>query len=60
MNQYAGWYKAGCDMMIVKPSEEKMPLAEAFTNAFFRGIALLSNNTHCGEDKMRLVLSLFS
>ena len=53
LNQYAGWYKAGCDMMIVRPSEEKMPLAEACTNAFFRGIALLSNNTHCGEDKMQ-------
>lgn len=40
-------------MMIVRPSEEKMPLAEACTNAFFRGIALLSNNSHCGEDKMQ-------
>lgn len=53
LNQYAGWYKADCDMMIVRPSEEKMPLAAACTNAFFRGIALLSNNSHCGEDKMQ-------
>ena len=53
LNQYAGWYKADCDMMIVRPSEEKMPLAAACTNAFFQGIALLSNNSHCGEDKMQ-------
>lgn len=53
LNQYAGWYKADCDMMIVRSSEEKMPLAAACTNALFRGIALLSNNSHCGEDKMQ-------
>lgn len=53
LNQYAGWYKADCDMIIVRPSEEKMPLAAACTNAFFQGIALLSNNSHCGEDKMQ-------
>ena len=53
LNQYAGWYKADYDMMIVKPSEEKMPLAAACANALFRGITLLSNDSHCGEDKMQ-------
>ena len=53
LNQYAGWYKADCDMMIVKPSKEKVPLAKACINALFRGITLLSNNSHCGEDKMQ-------
>lgn len=40
LNQYAGWYKADCDMIIVKPSNEKMPLAEACANALLRGISL--------------------
>lgn len=30
-----------------------MPLAEACTNTLFWGIALLSNNIHCGEDNMQ-------
>lgn len=53
LDQYAAWYKTDCDMMIVKPSDEKMPLAKACTNALFKGIEMLSNNDHCGEDKMQ-------
>lgn len=53
LNQYVGWYKADCDMIIVKPSNEKMPLAKACANALLRGISLLLNNDHCGEDKMQ-------
>ena len=53
LNQYAGWYKSDCDMMIVKPSNEKMPLTRACVNALLRGITLLLNNSHCGEDKMQ-------
>lgn len=53
LNQYAGWYKADRDMIIVKPSNEKMPLAKACANALLRGISLLLNNDHCGEDKMQ-------
>ena len=53
LNQYAGWYKADCDMMIVKRSSEKMPLAKACINALFQGIALLSNESHCGADKVQ-------
>lgn len=53
LNQYAAWYKIDCDMMIVKPSDKKMPLAAACKNALFKGIELLSNNDHCGEDKMQ-------
>lgn len=53
LSQYAGWYKADCDMMIVKPSYEKLPLAKACVNALLRGIKLLSNDSHCGEDKMQ-------
>ena len=30
-----------------------MPLAKACANALLRGITLLSNNSHCGEDKMQ-------
>ncbi len=30
-----------------------MPLAKACTNALFKGIEMLSNNDHCGEDKMQ-------
>ncbi|MCI9409657.1 MAG: helix-turn-helix transcriptional regulator [Oscillospiraceae bacterium] len=51
--QYSGWYRADCDMMTLKPSNEKIPLAKACTNALFRGIELLSNNIHCGEDEMQ-------
>lgn len=40
-------------MMIVRPSEKKIQLVEACTNAFFRGITLLSNNSHCRECKMQ-------
>ena len=53
LNQYAGWYKVDCDMMIVKPSNEKMPLVKACITALIRGITLLLNNDHCGEDKMQ-------
>ncbi len=53
LDQYAGWYKSDCDLMILQPSDETMPLAEACANALFRGIKLLSNNVHCGEDKMQ-------
>ena len=53
LNQYAGWYKTDCDMKTVKTSNEKMPLAKACVNALLRGITLLSNTSHCGEDKMQ-------
>lgn len=53
LDQYPSWYKIACDMMIVKPSNEKMPLAKACANALIRGITLLLNNNHCGEDKMQ-------
>lgn len=53
LTQYAGWYKADCNVMLIKPSNEKMPLAKACANALLRGIQLLSNNEHCGEDKMQ-------
>lgn len=52
LDQYAGWYKTDCDMIIVKPANEKMPLAKACTNALLRGITLLSSD-YCGEDKMQ-------
>lgn len=53
LDQYAGWYKMDCDVMTLKPSNEKMPLAKACINALFRGITLLLNNSHSGEDKMQ-------
>lgn len=52
LDQYAGWYKTDCNMIIVKPSNEKMPLAKACTNALFKGITLLSTD-YFGEDKMQ-------
>lgn len=52
LDQYAGWCKIDCDMMIVKPSNEKMPLAKACTNALLRGITLLSSDC-CEEDNMQ-------
>lgn len=53
LDQYAAWYKTDCDMMMIKSANEKMPLAKACTNALSKGIKLLSNNSHCGEDKMQ-------
>lgn len=53
LNQYAGWYKINCDIMLLKSSDEKMPLAKACIHALLRGITLLSNNKHNGEDKMQ-------
>lgn len=53
LEQYAGWYKVDCDVMMIKSSTEKMPLTKACVNALLRGITLLSNNEHCGEDKMQ-------
>lgn len=53
LNQYDGWYKADCSMMTIKSSNNKMPLADACSNALLRGITLLSNNEHCGKDKMQ-------
>ena len=53
LNQYAGWYKTDCDMMLIRPSREKMPLAQACANALLRGMTLLSNKEHQGEDKMQ-------
>ncbi len=53
LHQYGGWYKSACDMMIIKPAKEKMPLAKACTNAFFKGITLLSNNGYCKENEMQ-------
>ena len=53
LGQYQSWYRTDCDMMIIKPSNEKMPLAKACANALLRGITLLLNNDHCGEDKMQ-------
>lgn len=53
LDQYAGWYKTDCDMLTLKPINEKMPLTRACTNALLRGVELLSNNEHYGEDKMQ-------
>ena len=53
LDQYAGWYKADCDMLTLKPFNEKMPLTKACINALLRGVELLSNIDHCGEDKMQ-------
>lgn len=53
LNQYDGWYRIDCDMMMIKPSNEKMPLDKACVNALLRGTAMLLNNEHCGEDKMQ-------
>ncbi len=53
LEQYEGWYKADCDMLTLALSKEKMPLTKACTNALFKGIELLLNDTHCGEDKMQ-------
>lgn len=53
LGSYAGWYKVDCDMMIVKPSNERMTSAKACTNALLTGTALLLNDSHCGEDKMQ-------
>ena len=53
LNQYTGWYKADCDMITLKFSDEKMPLAKACANALLKGITLLLNNSHCGEDRMQ-------
>lgn len=53
LNQYTGWYKIDCDMITLRPSNEKMPLAKACTNALNRGVALLLNDSHCKEDKMQ-------
>lgn len=53
LNPYAGWYKADYEMITVKPAGEKMPLAKACIHALRRGIALLSNDSHCGENKMQ-------
>ncbi len=53
LSQYTGWYKMDCDIMIVMPSNEKMTLDKACINALNRGIMLLSNNSHSGEDKMQ-------
>ena len=52
LGQYAGWYKTDCNMIIVKPANEKMPLAKACTSALLRGIKLLSSD-YCSEDKMQ-------
>lgn len=53
LNQYTGWYKVDCDIMTVKPSAKKLPLDEACINALLRGVKLLLNESHCGEDKMQ-------
>lgn len=53
LHQYSGWYKSDCDMMILKPASEKMSLEQACDYALHRGIKLLSNTEHCGEDKMQ-------
>lgn len=53
LNQYIGWYKMNCNMMVVIPSNERMTLDKACVNALRRGVTLLSNNSHCGEDKMQ-------
>ncbi|MBD5115885.1 MAG: helix-turn-helix transcriptional regulator [Ruminococcaceae bacterium] len=53
LDQYEGWYKTDCDIMTLKPSDEKMPLVKACTNALFKGLTLLLNDSHCGEDKMQ-------
>lgn len=52
LDQYPSWYKTDSDMMIIKPSNEKMPLAKACTNALLKGITLLSTD-YFGEDKMQ-------
>lgn len=53
LNQYTGWYKVDCDMITLKPSNEKMPIDKACINALNRGVELLLNDSHCGEDKMQ-------
>lgn len=53
LDQYESWYKTNCDMLTLKPSNEKMSLDEACTKALSKGISLLSNESHIGEDKMQ-------
>ena len=53
LEQYEGWYKADCDILTLAPSPKKMTVAEACTNALFKGIELLSDDSHSGEDKMQ-------
>lgn len=53
LNQYAGWYTLDCDMLIVKPSTEKMSVSQACVRAMNRGIELLLNDTHTGINKMQ-------
>lgn len=53
LNQYTSWYKVDCDMITLKPSNEKMPIDKACINALNRGVELLLNDSHCGEDKMQ-------
>ncbi len=53
LDRYAGWYRIDCDMLTLRPANEKMTLAAACTNALLKGITLLLNESHCGEDKMQ-------
>ena len=53
LSEYMGWYRVDCDLVTLRPSNEKMPLAKACVNAFLRGIKLLLNDSHSGEDKMQ-------
>ncbi|MDE7281924.1 MAG: hypothetical protein K2N36_09335, partial [Ruminiclostridium sp.] len=41
------------DILTLAPSSKKMTVAEACTNALFKGIELLSDDSHSGEDKMQ-------
>ncbi len=53
LEKYPAWYKIDCDMLTLKHVNKKMPLCEACTNALFRGIKLLLNDSYCEEDKMK-------
>ncbi len=53
LKQFAGWYKEQCDIIIVKPSNITISVAQACTNALHSGIRLLLNTEHSGKNKMR-------
>ncbi len=46
LKAYPGWYQTDCDMLLVRPSAETLPLSKACANALLQGLALLSNSEH--------------
>lgn len=52
LQNFPGWYRGNIDLILVRPSTEKVTTKEACKKALKQGYELLSNTVHCFEEPL--------